>query len=176
MAGPPMNKICLNNTLLFIIKLLNTHNIKGWFIGYGTLLGIVREDSCIDGDDDVDIIINIENYDKIKQILIDNNIELEYGYGINNSKNIIKTKNTNDYCSVDFYMATPDKYGNYLDLWENVIWSNCYNNENKFIEYIWNDEILYLPNNYIQKLINKYGETWKIPQPGTGISPKNRVL
>ena len=53
MVGKKNDKILLNKTLLFIIKLLNDNNIKNWFIGYGTLLGIIRENSCIDGDDDV---------------------------------------------------------------------------------------------------------------------------
>ena len=45
----------LNNTLIKITNLLNENNIHDWFIGYGTLLGIVREDSCIENDDDIDI-------------------------------------------------------------------------------------------------------------------------
>ena len=72
MAGPKNNQISLNKTLMFIIKLLNDNNIKNWFIGYGTLLGIIRENSCIDGDDDIDIIIDISNYDVVKQLLIEN--------------------------------------------------------------------------------------------------------
>ena len=58
MAGGPKSEKLLNNTLLFIIKLLNKNNIKNWFVAYGTLLGIVRNNSCIDGDNDIDIIIH----------------------------------------------------------------------------------------------------------------------
>lgn len=74
---------------MFIIKLLNDNNIKNWFIGYGTLLGIIRENSCIDGDDDVDIIIDKSNYDKVKQLLVENNINLEFGCSINDNTNIL---------------------------------------------------------------------------------------
>lgn len=82
----------LNKTLMFIIKLLNDNNIMNWFIGYGTLLGITKENSCIDGDDDIDIIIDKNNYNVIKQLMIEYDIEIEYGYGIDKSTNILKTK------------------------------------------------------------------------------------
>ena len=104
MGGKKHDQTVLNNTLMFIIKLLHDNGINNWFIGYGTLLGIVRENSCIDGDDDVDIIIDISNYDIVKKLLIENNIEIEYGYRIGDKKNILKTKDTTNYCSVDFYM------------------------------------------------------------------------
>ena len=92
MAGPKNNQISLNKTLMFIIKLLNDNNIKNWFIGYGTLLGIIRENSCIDGDDDIDIIIDISNYDVVKQLLIENDIEFLYHLGINKRKDILFLK------------------------------------------------------------------------------------
>lgn len=63
------SKNVLNKTLSFIVKLLNKNNVKNWFIGYGTLLGIVRDDSCIDGDDDVDIIVDKCNYNIIANLL-----------------------------------------------------------------------------------------------------------
>lgn len=77
MAGERNHKVKLNNTLMFIIKLLNTNNVSNWFIGYGTLLGIVRENSCIHGDDDVDIIIDENNYDLVKGLLAEKNIVFE---------------------------------------------------------------------------------------------------
>ena len=89
MAGSKNNKISLNKTLMFIIKLLNDNNIMNWFIGYGTLLGIIRENSCIDGYDDIDIIIDKSNYDVVKQLLIKNGIEFCYGFGINKSTDIL---------------------------------------------------------------------------------------
>ena len=175
MAGNSNDKELLNNTLLFIIKLLNQNNIPNWFIGYGTLLVIIRENSCIDGDDDVDIVMDHNNYDIVKQLLIDNGITLEYGYGIRNSKYIIKTKPTDKYCSVDFYMAILDK-GNFNDIWEKVLWTNCYNDNNVLIKYNWNNETLYLPNNYETKLINRYGENWKIPQNTKGPTPRKLAI
>ena len=69
--------------------------MKNWFVCYGTLLGLVRENSCID--DDIDIIIEKSNYDIIKKILIENNFDLDYSFGIKDSKHIIKTKSTSEY-------------------------------------------------------------------------------
>ena len=65
----------LNKTLLTIVTLLNDNNIKKWFVCYGTLLGLVRENSCIDNDDDIDIIIHKSNYDIVRKILIENNFK-----------------------------------------------------------------------------------------------------
>uniref|UniRef100_A0A6C0JUB1 LicD/FKTN/FKRP nucleotidyltransferase domain-containing protein n=1 Tax=viral metagenome TaxID=1070528 RepID=A0A6C0JUB1_9ZZZZ len=176
MAGTKHNQTILNNTLMFIIKLLNDNNINNWFIGYGTLLGIIRDNSCIDKDDDVDIIIDKSNYALIKELLIKNNIIIEYGYGINKKTNILKTKETNEYCSVDFYMASIDEKGNFNDTWEKVIWSECYNETKQLITHIWNENILYLPFNYENKLINRYGETWRIPQNIKSVTPRKKIL
>ena len=176
MAGPKNNQITLNKTLMFIIKLLNDNNIMNWFIGYGTLLGIIRENSCIDGDDDIDIIIDKSNYDVVKQLLIKNGIELSDNFRINNSTDILKTKENNNYCTVDFYMASIDGKGNFKDKWEKVTWSECYNEKNELIQHMWNENILYLPFNYEKKLINRYGENWRIPQNSKGPLPKKTIL
>lgn len=176
MAGKKFSKTILNNTLMFIIKLLNDNNINNWFIAYGTLLGIIRDDSCIDGDDDVDIIIDKKYYDIVKQLLLENKFEIEYGRGINKSRNILKTKDNNNYCSVDFYMASTDDKGNFYDSWEKVSWSECYNEKNELLKHTWNENILYLPFNYEKKLINRYGANWKIPQKSKGITPRKKIL
>lgn len=175
MAGESQTTSVLNGTLETILKLLNIHNIQNWFIGYGTLLGIIRNNSCIDGDDDVDIVIDCLNYDKLKEIMIDNGFTIEYGYDINKSKNILKTKNSNGCCSVDFYMASVDEKGNFHDKWENVIWSECYENDN-LIERMWNNNKLYIPHNYETKLINRYGLDWKTPRKTKGVDPRKHII
>jgi guanylate kinase len=176
MAGEKNTAETLNNTLLFIIKLLNENNIKNWFIGYGTLLGIIRNNSCIEGDDDVDIIIDKINYDIVKKVLLENNFIFEDGYDNIDNKNFLKTKNNDQYASVDFYMSSLDEEGNFNDTWEKVIWGECYNEKNELIEYIWNGHILYIPANYEKKLFNRYGETWKIPQNTKGPMPRKFIL
>lgn len=175
MAGNKITQEILNNTLKKIIDLFKKYDINNWFIGYGTLLGIIRNKNCIDGDDDIDILCDKNDYDKIKSLLENEGFKLFYGYGINNSRNIIKTYDTEEYSSIDFYMCKIDENGNYGDLWEKVIWTNCYK-ESKLIEYNWNNRILYIPNNYETKLINRYGENWKIPQNNKGVMPRKRII
>lgn len=178
MAGKKYHVDIINNTLKKMITLLFENGIDDWFIAYGTLLGIIRNNSCIDGDDDVDIIINITHYEKLKEILIKNGFIIEYGYGINNSNNILKTKETDEYCSVDFYCATVDTNGNFIDKWEKVIWTLCYQDvaSKNFIQKEWNGLTLNIPNNYINKLIGRYGGNWQIPQQSKGVQPRKKLL
>ena len=175
MAGDKQSNTKLNYTLLKIAQILNEYNINNWFIGYGTLLGIIRDNSCIDADDDVDIISNYDDYDKIKSILHSYGFTFCYKYGINNKKDILKINETNEYSSVDFYMARIDYKGNYIDMWEKVVWSRCYQ-DNKLIKLNWNDIVLYIPNNYESKLKNRYGEDWRIPQNNKGPYPRKNVI
>lgn len=182
MSGGKYNKNTLNKTLMFIIKLLKDNNIKNWFVGYGTLLGIIRENSCIDGDDDIDIIIDANNYDILKNVLIKNNINIR----INNTDatdslqnepvKLLQTIGTSLYCKVEFYMANVDNKGNFYDRWEEVTWSECYNEKNELLEYILDGELLYLPFSYEQKLINRYGANWMIPARSKGVNPIRPVL
>tara|TARA_B110000285_G_C14739892_1_gene430262 strand:- start:102 stop:632 length:531 start_codon:yes stop_codon:yes gene_type:complete len=176
MAGKTNGKELLNKTLLFILKLLNENNINNWFIAYGTLLGIIREDSCIQGDDDIDIVMDKNNYDILKQLLMENGFEMEYGHTIGKSRDIIKTKDNEKYCTIDFYMAAVDSIGNFDDRWENVVWSKCYDDNKKLIHRIWKGTDLYLPFNYETKIINRYGESWKVPQNTKGPNPKKRII
>ena len=178
MGGKRVGKEMLNNTLLFIIKLLNDNNINNWFIGYGTLLGIIRDNSCIHGDDDIDIIIDASNYDKITNLMIKNGlIKWNINRKVLKTRNIFKTVPTKEYCSVDFYMAQVNKEnGNFHDRWEKVIWSNCYDNNNKLIEYPWRDNILYVPCNAETKLLGRYGPGWRTPQRTKGPKPRKGIL
>lgn len=163
MAGIKETSEKLNCTLLFIISILNNNNITKWFVSYGTLLGLVRENSCIDNDDDIDIIIDKNYYDILKKILIENNFVLEYGYGIGKSKYILKTKPTSKYTSIDIYMGTFSD-NNVFDQWNKLNIKNCFlDNQNKtFIEKNWNGQQIYYPNNYERILVNRYGNDWHI--------------
>ena len=174
MGGEKESKSKLNNTLRVISKVLNDSNIN-WFIGYGTLLGIVRDGSCIDGDDDIDIIIDISDSIKLNNLLIEKGFKLWHG-NISDAWEertaIIKTHKSDIYSSIDFYCAITDNYNNFFDSWEGVVWSNC----KFFIQKVFQDTTVNLPNNYIKKLINRYGENWKTPQDNKGIFPRNRIL
>ena len=164
-SGKKQNSIKLNNTLKKITQDIREYNINDWFIAYGTLLGIVRNNSCIKGDDDIDIIINKTESNKLHKLIKDKG----YKYDIN--KSIIRIKINNNYTPIDFYTADK-KNNNYKDLWEKVTWSNV----NPIIKKKWNNINLNLPKNYETKLENRYGKDWKTPRQWKGPKNKKKIL
>ena len=176
MTGIKNSQEKLNGTLLLIARLLNSNNITNWFAGYGTLLGIIREGSCINNDDDIDIICNRNDYDAIKSILGKRGFYFDYGHGIGQSRSILKTQSTKYHASVDFYMAAIDNEGNFHDTWEMVTWSGCYISNSGLIQRKFFDATVYLPNNYENKLVRRYGNDWRIPKNTKGPTPRKRIL
>jgi len=160
-----------NITLINITKLLNNSSLSNWFIAYGTLLGIIRDNNTIDGDDDVDIIIDIKYKEKLLHLLKENNYILTH-----NMPNFLKTKENSEFSSIDFYLSDVNNDGNYNDTWNGVIWSNCYNDKKKLIKYNWSNIELQIPNNYKSKLINRYGDTWYIKQDTKGPTPHKKII
>ena len=177
MAGKTQTKSKLNKTLYYIVQLLQEYSITNWFIAYGTLLGIVRNHSCIHGDDDIDIICDTNDMDKIKKLAT------EHGFSMNDGKHFFnptalffkQKKNKNNatsflklekpgYAPIDFYCATIQN-NDYHDTWEEVIWKNV-SVDGKFIKKKWKDIYLQLPHQYISKLRKRYGKTWRIPNKG----------
>lgn len=144
----------LNDTLYKMSNILNNENVGGWFIGYGTLLGIIRNNSCIEKDDDIDILITIKN-----KYLIDMIIE-KYNFKMHlKRKNFYSIYMNSNSPLIDFYFCEVDNVGNYADNWENVVWTNV----NPIKKINWNNTILNIPNDYEKKLINRYGENWRTP-------------
>ena len=172
-AGSSQSHKKLNNTLIKISNDLNEYKIKDWFISYGTLLGIIRNNNCIDGDDDVDIIISKDESYKLHDLIK----EKGYKYDII-KKNTMKFDNftrillSDDLAPVDFYIATKEN-NNFNETWEKVIWSNVF----PVIKKKWkNNCILNLPNNYEIKLEGRYGKNWKVPKQWKGPKPAKKVI
>lgn len=172
MAGKPQNKEKLNTTLEKVCNILHKEGIEDWCIMYGTLLGIVRGGECIEGDDDIDIIINYE-YSVLKALFEEYDFRFECGKGrgrrFRTTKHILKTKPTNLLSSVDFYIADVNQEGTFNVRWMRNKISNCYVDLNKktFVEKKWKSTTLHLPNDYESKLVSMYGEEWKIPGSGS---------
>lgn len=162
MGGTRASSSQLNNTLCHIVKLLrNTISDNYWFVGYGTLLGIIRENQCIDQDDDIDILVSnrTDNYNRLKSMLQQHGFTFTYNWGIGNTTHIIKTNETPIYSSVDFYMCDVDDKGNFYDPWEKTHWLDCWKDGNILTKQ-WRDVIVNIPNNYETKLTHRYGD-WK---------------
>lgn len=168
MAGGKISKKSLNTALLLIAKLFIENNIQNWFIGYGTLLGIIRNNSCIDNDDDVDILFDRNDYDKVINILINNKYELSFILN-----NFIRVHTI--HAPIDLYVCDISN-GNYYDSHEKVTWSNCLDSYGKLLTYEWYGINLNIPNLYEKKLRGRYGPNWKIPQKSKGPQPKKTIL
>ena len=157
-SGDKFSDELLNNTLIKIINILNNENIDNWFIGYGTLLGLIRNESCINADDDIDIMIDIKNKENIYNIIKKYNFKY-----IINKTNFIKLSINEKLPTIDFYLCNVDEEtSNFNDTWENLIWSNC----KPIIKKKWKNIQINLPNNAELKLENKYGYNWRTPING----------
>lgn len=177
MVGQSTSREILNNTLLYVVKALKKYEIKEWFVGYGTLLGIVREGSCIDGDDDVDIVVNEKYLNDVRKLVENEGFPKTSIRKIVNSNIIVKTGSTNNLASVDFYMAQVNEQGDFYDKWEQVKWTKCYGDDmSGFVEKEWMGEIIYIPKNYETKLAGRYGPDWIIPKRTKGPIPKKKEL
>jgi len=159
MSGIYTDKEKLNRTLEKVCSILNENNINDWFIFFGTLLGIVREDSCIEGDDDLDIMINCD-YQKLRSIFEKEGFIFTSKYRIKNPDTILKTEPCDKYGSIDFYMCNVNESGDFYTPWHRVKASES----KPFITKEWRSIILNLPNGYLQKIISMYGKDWEIPQ------------
>lgn len=176
MAGKNTNKEKLNHTLERVCGILNENNIPDWFIFFGTLLGIVRENSCIAKDNDLDFLVK-HDYQELREIFEKEGFEfieeLDSGEKKTSLKTrtILKTRDCKEYASVDFYMCNIGptgkplviKEGNFYAKWHNTVVVD----PKPFVTKKWRSTTLNLPNNYIQKIITMYGEDWKTPRGGS---------
>ena len=167
MGGGRFKSKQLNDMLLLIVNLLNKYEIENWFIGYGTLLGIVRNDSCIDDDDDLDILIDIKQRPKIQALVAENN----FSYCM--TRSAFCKINVADNCpTIDFYFADVDTEGNFIDKYEKVTWSKVYPLTLKD----WEGIKLPIPANPEIKLATRYGADWRTPRNYKGDGIKNKIL
>lgn len=157
MVGIHTDKEKLNRTLEVVANILHKENINNWFIVFGTLLGIVRENSCIQGDDDLDILINCD-YQHLRSAFEKRGfIFMEGKHGIKNPDTILKSEPTQEFGSFDFYMCET-KGKNYFTPWQNVEVQNVEIESKK-----WRSEQINLPKNPESILKKIYGQTWQTP-------------
>lgn len=111
----------LNHTLEFITTLLVDSGFVNWFISYGTLLGISRDTSCIHGDDDIDICF-FGDQDVLKLFL------MQHGFQVKalSSDRIVKTHETEEFSSIDFYLMREIDDNVLYDRWNHVVWKKVF--------------------------------------------------
>jgi phosphorylcholine metabolism protein LicD len=154
--GNPQKTMLLNNTLVHIISLLKKYQVTDWFIGYGTLLGIVRNNSCIKGDDDIDIIINRNYAPVLTTIAKEHNMKCI-------KTSIFMRFEHPEYAPVDFYLAKVENDG-FVDKLEKTKWTNVY----PLVKKKWRGVTLQLPKQYLTNLKNRYGPSWRTPKKSKG--------
>jgi len=92
----------------------------GHFVFFGTLLGLVREKNLIEGDDDIDFYVNINEREKLISILKLNFIVVDETLSVNKNKSFLQVfRFYNDVkFIIDFYFydANKDKF-NIIEKW-----------------------------------------------------------
>lgn len=150
----------LNSTLETAAQHLHDYGFQNWFIFYGTLLGIVRSGSCIDGDDDVDIVIDEQEREALKQVA------RALGWKVHwlGSK-FCQVKFDKTCAPVDFYFASINAQRDYYVKHEHV-WIQ---DPHPYQVLPWRNVKLHLPYQGSVKLHKLYGPLWKILQDNKGI-------
>jgi phosphorylcholine metabolism protein LicD len=158
-----------------------TNNIR-YILGYGNLLGAIMYEGWIPWDGDVDIMVDEDDYEKLRNILIN---ELPDGLWfqdhINDKKypkytNISKIRELNScYTSCNHYKhhdglqidLTKYTFKNNKMITYDLNWMTKINYDDvyplKFYKY--EDTHFYIPNNYYKFLDRKYGKKWNIILP-----------
>ena len=109
-------KVSLENNesnLVFFSKLLT--NVE-YFIFFGTLLGITRENRLIDGDDDIDFYINLKNRNQLINDLKIGNIDVDLTLSVNKNKSFLQVKRVvqNEILITDFYFYESNIEKNFI--------------------------------------------------------------
>ena len=131
-----------------------------YFIFFGTLLGLTRENNIIDGDDDVDFYVNEKHRDNLIEILKSNSIEVNKTLHTNRDKSflqVVRIHNNKAYL-VDFYFY--DGEHSYENQYENLEIADYFLNEGAIIMI---DDINFSGvENGSKDFVNKYSSKYEI--------------
>tara|TARA_B100000614_G_scaffold187173_1_gene168293 strand:- start:852 stop:1487 length:636 start_codon:yes stop_codon:yes gene_type:complete len=114
----PVNVEYNRNNLKYIANFLKKKEIS-YFIFFGTLLGITRDNDIIKNDDDVDIYINIKDREKLISVITQTDFLIDYSLIQNQFKYFLQlskiyNKNINTYVELYFYEETKNHI---IDRW-----------------------------------------------------------
>lgn len=140
----------------YICNILNNNNIE-FIVFYGTLLGIIRNNDFIEDDDDIDILVSIDNYEKILDIITNQKIKT----GIVNESIIQLTLPTGE-GPIDIYFYHKINNKDILIKWDgDLLYSQKDIFPVKKIKFK-NKQIL-IPSNSHNILKETYGKNYLIP-------------
>lgn len=86
------------------------------FVFFGTLLGLVREGKLIEGDDDIDIYVNMKHRNELIKILRDNHLDVDLNLSVNKNDSFLQVRreDNNKKFICDFYFYEDDVDENYI--------------------------------------------------------------
>ena len=101
------------NNLVFFLKLFNKVE---YFIFFGTLLGITRENRLIEEDDDIDFYVNFKDRDQLIDNIKKKNIVVDLTLSVNKSKYFLQLKRevNNKILITDFYFYQENIEKNFI--------------------------------------------------------------
>ena len=101
------------NNLVFFLKFFT--NVE-YFIFFGTLLGITRENRLIEGDDDIDFYVNFKDRDQLIQNLKQNNVDVDLSLDVNKNEYFLQVQRIvdNKVLITDFYFYEDNIEKNYI--------------------------------------------------------------
>ena len=98
------------SNLIFFTKIISKLE---YFIFFGTLLGLVREKNLIEGDDDIDLYVNINHRDELINILQENSVDIDLNLSVNKNRSFLQVKRIvnkkNLICDFYFYEDNLDQ-------------------------------------------------------------------
>ena len=101
------------NNLVFFLKLFI--NVE-YFIFFGTLLGITRENRLIDGDDDIDFYVNFKDRKQLIHNLKRANVDVDLSLSVNKNEHFLQVKRIvdNKVLITDFYFYEDNVEKNFI--------------------------------------------------------------
>lgn len=172
LTGSPHTSAELNDALFKMVRLLDENGITNWFIAYGTLLGIVRDGSCIDGDDDVDILVDVEHQPAL--LAACHAAGLKTSHQQANQFMRVHPDNARADVFVDIYFADVSSEGHFYDRWEEIKWEYCLPlARRRFAASKLGAIDVQLPADPETKLKRKYGADWRTPRKYKGVNRFN---
>jgi phosphorylcholine metabolism protein LicD len=153
-------KMLYQNIMKFLDNYIKNYQVK-FCLFYGSLLGYSREESFIEKDDDIDVIIDNKYLTSLQKYCKNNSTKYNITIGINRNGILqLFYKNIGPF-DIYFYKDVPNTNNIYLEWENNVMFDKNDLFELKKIKLY--DFDIYIPKNNEQILTEIYGNDWRIP-------------
>lgn len=150
-----INKTIAKENLLLFNSIAIKYDLS-YILGWGTLLGAIREHDFIEHDEDTDLIISKESLPKLLTMLW----ELQHiGFQVCRfERDLVSIMRQNEY--IDLYVYAPYTHG--ILICHNTLFLPA-KMLTELIDYSFLDQKFKIPKDYISYLVLEYGQDWQIP-------------